>query len=94
MFVINREKIETLKGRLGRSDEASQCLWDMKKILEIKETLLWRAEVGPCCAGSSLAPRLFEEVRLLEKTLQALEKGDNGKAAMLFDDFASRVEYT
>ena len=93
MFVITREKIKTLKERLSDPDEAEQCLEDVKKVLEIKETLLWRAEVGSCCAGPGLAPRLFEEVRLLEATANALKEGNITKASLLFEDFASRVEY-
>jgi len=94
MFVITREKIEALKERLSDSGEASQCLEDVKKILEIKETLLWRAEVGTCCAGPYLPVRLFGEVQLLESTLQALEAGDNTRAALLFEDFASQAKDT
>lgn len=93
MFVITRDKIEILRERLGDPEEAGQCLQDVRKILEIKEVLLWRAEVGPCCAGPGLAPRLFEEVRLLEATAQALEESDSRKASLLFEDFASRIQY-
>ena len=94
MLLITREKIEALKERLSEPGEASQCLEDVKKMLEIKEALLWRADVGTCCAGPGLPARLFGEVQLLESTLQALEEGDNTKAALLFEDFASQAKDT
>ena len=92
MLLITREKIEILKERLGDLGEASQCLEDVKKMLEIKEALLWRADVGTCCAGPYLPARLYGEVQLLEATLQALEEGDGTRAALLFEDFASQAK--
>ena len=94
MLLITREKIEMLRERLDDPREASQCLKDVKKMLEIKQALLWRADVGTCCAGPGLPARLFGEVQLLESTLQALEEGDNTKAALLFEDFASQAKDT
>ena len=93
MLVITKEKIETIGGKLDRPEKTNQSLKDVRKILEIKEALLWRAEVGSCCAGTGLASRLFEEVRLLQETLLALEKGDNSRASLLFKDFISQLEY-
>ena len=94
MFVITREKIEALREILGDAQQANHCLEDVKKMLEIKQALLWRADVGTCCAGPGLPARLFGEVQLLESTLQALEEGDNTRAALLFEDFASQAKDT
>lgn len=94
MFIIDQCSIASLRDRLGEGDESGWCLEQVRKILEIKEALLWRADVGPCCAGPGLAPCLFEEVRLLEGTVRALEAGDFEGARWLFDDFASRLEFS
>ncbi len=91
MFLITREKIESLKERLRDPGECRHCLEDLKKILEIKEALLWRADVGMCCAGPALPVRLFGQVELLKATVEALEEGDGAKAVSLFEDFASEL---
>jgi len=95
MLVITKEKVKALKERLRNPSEASQCRGELKKMLEIKETLYWRADAGSCCVGCSLPARLFWEVQLLEAALRALEEGDGNKAASLLEDFASsQVECT
>lgn len=94
MFLITREKVEALREKLGNPSELGRCTADVRKMLEIKEALLWRADVGPCCAGPGLASRLFAEVQLLRDTLQTLEEGDNSRASSLLAEFASGVEPT
>ena len=94
MFIIDGEKIESIRKRLHDADQARLCVEDVKKVLEIKETLYWRADVGTCCAGPALPIHLFGQVRLLEATLQALGEGDTDRAAALFDEFAAEPEYT
>jgi hypothetical protein len=93
MFIITREKIEALKQRLLDPAAAGRCRQELQKVLEIKQALLWRADAGTCCAGPRLPSRLFAEVQLLEAALQALEAGDNHKAASLLEDFASQAQY-
>ncbi len=92
MLQITREKVEALKEDLAGSRDVSRCREELVRILEIKEALLWRAEAGACCAGSTLPGLLFGQVQLLESILQALEEGEDRKAASLLEDFASEVE--
>jgi len=92
MLVITKDRVEALKERLSNPSEASQCREELKKMLGIKETLLWRADAGSCCVGCGLSTHLFEEVQLLEAALRALEEGNGSKAASLLEEFAFQVE--
>jgi len=94
MLIITKEGVEALKARLKKPSENSLCREELKKMLEIKETLLWRADAGLCCVGWSLPAHLSWEVQLLEETLQALEGGNGNKAASLLEEFASQTEYS
>jgi len=62
-------------------------------MLEIKQALLWRADAGTCCAGPVVANSFFAEVQLLEKALEALDKGDAGTAASLLEELAAHADY-
>ena len=89
MLIITKDSVNSLKERLRNPNEASQCREELKKMLEIKETLLWRADAGSCCSAGCTATALSRDVRLLEAALQAFEEGDASKAAWLLEEFAS-----
>jgi hypothetical protein len=93
MMVINKDMVEGLKERAAHRDESSQCLKDLKKMLEIKETLLWRAEVASCaCVSRGWVEALGWEVRLIEEALDAVDKGDRQKAVNLLESYATHLE--
>jgi len=92
ILIITRELMESLRERLLKPAEASQCREEMKRILEIKEALFWRADVGRCCVGGAMSANLFGEVRLLEGALEAFNTGDYGKASSLVGEFAHQAE--
>lgn len=87
MLIINRDGVQSLETRLLDPQQASQCRDEMKRMLEIKEALSWRADMGGCCAGGAMSANLFGEVRLLEAAIQALDEGDCARAASLTGEF-------
>jgi len=89
VLIITKDSVKVLKERLRSSNEASQCREELKKMLEIKEALLWRADAGSCCAVGCTATILSRDVQLLEAALQAFEEGDASKVAWLLEEFAS-----
>ena len=82
MIVITDEYIKDLARRIR---EGEDVLEELKKVYEIKETLLWRAETATCACvmNSDLPTRFCYEVSYLEDAIKALEKGDRDKAAQL-----------
>ena len=92
MLIITKDLVESIRRRLLNTGEASQCREELRKMLEIKETLFWRADVGPCCVGRAMSAHLFAEVRLLEATLAAFDKRDYPEAAALLKEFAHQAQ--
>ena len=89
MLIITKDSVKALKESLRNPNEASQCREVLKKMLEIKEALLWRADAGSCCTAGCIATALSRDVQLLETALQAFEEGNANKAATLLEEFAS-----
>lgn len=93
MIVINKDTLESLKERITHRDETGQCLSDLKRMLEIKETLLWRADVSSCaCVPREWVEALAWEVRLIEEALDAVDKGDRQKAISILENYAAHLE--
>lgn len=94
MLIINKEAIDQVKGKIMNPQTRLESIEDIKRMLEIKETLLWRADAATCCAvgGLNLSTLLTREVNLLEKALAALEKGDEAKAISWLDDYSLLLE--
>lgn len=92
-FIVNRNTVLTTIKKLESPHGLSKAIRDVKKMLEIKEALLWRTEMSPCCGSlSSLSSCLACEVDLLARTLTALENGDKEGAARLLEEYAHMLE--
>lgn len=93
MMIIDTQSVSATRQKLD-SGNLSEAIEDVKKMLEIKEALLWRSEAMTPCCGSlcSISAHLAREVELLEKTLAALEKGDKNQAAHLLEEYAHALE--
>jgi hypothetical protein len=93
MLIITRESVEELSKRLLDPAEIEGCRDEVRRMLEIKEVLLWRADYGTCCGGGSgLSLMLAGEVRALEEALDALEQGDITRAAATLGDYSCRLD--
>jgi len=93
VLLITRDRIDSLRADLARPAQVNRCREELRKMLEIKQALLWRADAGTCCAGPVVANSFFAEVQLLEKALEALDKGDAGTAASLLEELAAHADY-
>ena len=56
-------------------------------MVEIKSTLLWRADAACSCVGNGPASTLFMELNLLENALDLLEQGDVAAGTLLLEEF-------
>jgi hypothetical protein len=93
VFIVNRESVLATRRKLDDPDKLAEAIRDVRKMLEIKDTLLWRTEMSPCCGSlTSLSSCLACEVDLLQRTLRALEDGDKEQAARLLDEYAHLLE--
>jgi len=87
LIIINKEQVKALIDRLGDSSRIAPCIEEVKRMLEIKSTLLWRADAGSCCVGRELPLCLDGEVRMLENILHALEEDNVVEGISLLADY-------
>ena len=93
MLIINRDSVDKLRKRLSNPEAIEQCKDELKRMLEIKEASLWRAEGGFCCGSfESIKDCLVGEVQLLEKALVALEQGNIAEASVLLESYAGQMQ--
>jgi hypothetical protein len=94
VLIINRETVSATKQKIADPKKISQAIKDVKKMLEIKEALLWRSEgMAPCCGSlSNISAHLTREISILENTLSALEKGDTAQATDLLQQYITLLD--
>ena len=94
MLIINRDSVNATRQKIADPKKISQAIKDVKKMLEIKEALLWRSEgMAPCCGSlSNISAHLTREVSILENTLSALENNNTAKATDLLQEYISVLE--
>jgi hypothetical protein len=94
MMIIDKDTVTAIKDRIGDPKRTKQAIKDVRKMLEIKEALLWRADgMTPCCGSlADISAQLTHEVDILEKTLLALDNGDRKRAADLLQEYIDLLE--
>ncbi len=92
MYVITKDRVESLVRRLAEPGEAGDCRRELEKMLEIKEALAWRSDAGPCSVARCLSPGLFGETQLIQAALDALDRGCHQEAAALVSEFSHEAE--
>jgi len=94
VLVISKEQVENLINRLSDPAKFDECRDEVKKMLEIKSVLLWRAGGPRSCCGSldEIKVCLDSEVQILEEVLGALDKHDIPRASSLLRDYTHCLE--
>ena len=94
MLIIDKHSVNATKQKLDDLGKIQQVIDDVRRMLEIKQTLLWRSDaMAPCCGSlCSIATQLTHEVDILENTLAALENHDTARAAYLLEEYAHILE--
>jgi len=93
MFMISKEAMEKaveIKQKLANPAEKGECLTDIEHMIEVKQSHLWRADVGSCAGGlCAIAGLIGIEIGILKDAAEALKKGNDGKAASLLEEYIS-----
>jgi hypothetical protein len=87
MLLINDEQLKALSDRLANPEQRQQCLEEIQRMIEIKQTLLWRADTAQACCGWATVVRFTYEVQLLEAVLEAFQEQHVEKAATILEDY-------
>jgi len=93
MLIISRKQVEELIKKLADPAKLDECRDEVKKMLEIKSALLWRAEPQTCCGSlEGIKTCLTSEVQILQDVLNALDEGNIQRASSLLTEYMSYLE--
>jgi len=94
VLVISRQQVENLIQKLADPAKLDECRDEVKKMLEIKSTSLWRADCSQPCCGSfeEIKTCLTSEVQILEGVLDALGEGNISRASSLLTEYTGYLE--
>lgn len=94
MMIIDKATVSATKQKIADPKKISQAIKDVKKMLEIKEALLWRSEgMAPCCGSlSNISAYLTREISILENTLSALENNNTTQATDLLQEYLNLLD--
>jgi hypothetical protein len=91
MFMISKETINgvmSLREKIADPGQRVDCIAAVENMIMMKESHLARAEWGSCCGNiRNLAPQIESELRILQNTLDALNRRDSLKATSLLEDY-------
>ena len=96
MLMISKEAMESIlaiRQKLDDPEKRAECIADIENMIEIKQSHLWRAEWGSCCGSiCNLVSQIDNEMGILQEVLNAMEAGDDSKAASLLEDYIAFLE--
>jgi len=94
MMIIDKETVSAIKQKIADPKKLKDAIEDVKKMLEIKEALLWRSEgMAPCCGSlSNVSAHLTREIGVLENTLSALENKNIALASDLLQEYLNLLD--
>ncbi len=92
MLLINKDNMRILRDRVRLGQDRAGCLEELKKAVEIKSSLQWRAESAVHCVGPALPDHLAWEVKELQEALGSLEEGKDQEAAAKLDELVRIME--
>lgn len=92
-IIINAERVKAIRKKLTDPVKAEEARADIQKILEVKQTLLWRADAGTCCGSiCNIATALAHEITILENALDAAVNGDKMDAVWALKEYEQLLE--
>jgi len=91
MWMVSKAAMEEameVKRKLADPEKREECLGDIEHMIEVKQSHLWRAELGSCAGGlCCITGQIEVESGILQDAVEALKNSDGGKAASLLGDY-------
>ncbi len=86
--IVDASRINTTIQKLNDPLKMQEAIDDLKKMIEIKQILLWRADAGTCCGSlCNIISSLSSEISFMEKTLLAINRGDKIDAIRILEEY-------
>ena len=87
-FIINADSVKAIREKLADTDNIENVSAAIKKMIEIKQALLWRADTGTCCGSlCNIAASLEREITILENALNSIVDGKNADAVQTLKEY-------
>jgi hypothetical protein len=88
-----RETIVAVKEKLANPEKKAECIAEIEKMIGMKQSHVWRADLGSCCGNvCNISSQIEIEIGILQGALDAVKEGSNSKAASLLEDYLAFVE--
>ena len=89
-----RATITAIKKKLASPEKKTECIAEIEKLIDMKQSHVWRVEsIAPCCGDICGLASLFEdEIGILQGALSAVKEGDINKARTLLEDYLAFLE--
>jgi hypothetical protein len=92
VIIVDANHVNNTILKLKDPLKLSEAIADIRKMVDIKQTLLWRADAGTCCGSlCDIATSLAREIALMEKALKALEKNDTTEAILELEEYKNSL---
>ena len=96
MLMIDKAEVEgtiaAIKGKLDDARKKEECIAGLRHLIDIKQSQMWRSEMGSCAGGLCNISSLIDmEIALVQGTIKCIESGDVGRAAALLDEYVGFV---
>ena len=87
-FIINADSVKAIRKKLADPDNIENVSVTIKKMIEIKQALLWRADTGTCCGSlCNIAASLEREITILESVLNSIANGKKADAVQTLKEY-------
>jgi hypothetical protein len=84
--------IAATKGKLADPHKKEECIADIQKMVDIKQSHMWRSDMGSCVGSLCNISSLIDmEIGILEGAIEAIKSGDNNQATTLLDEYVAFV---
>ncbi len=92
MLMIDKAEVEGaiagIKDRLDDARKREECIAELRNMIDIKQSQMWRSDMGSCAGGLCNISSLIDmEIALLQGAIKGIDSGDLGRAVALLDEF-------
>ena len=94
ILLIDKEQVRSLCSQLNDPENLSSCIEEVRKMIDIKSALCWRADERSGCCGPGMPLYLYGELQTLERTLQELESENISQAVSLLEHYEEMMLYS
>lgn len=97
MLMIDKGEVQgaiaAIKSKLDNGERNDESIADIRKLIDVKQSQIWRSEMGSCVGNMCNVSSLIDmEVAILERAITAIEGGEQGKAAALLDEYVGFID--